>query len=272
VKLVRFHDPVAKAALWGVLDGDVIRALARAPYEDVRATQALYPVASTRLLPPADPSKIVCGGLNYYGHAKEVGLPVPKVSACFLKPPSSLVGDGDAIVYPPQTERLEYEAELAVVVARRMRNVAPEDVREHVLGYTCANDVTARDIQVEGGNFLNLSVSKAFDTFCPLGPWLETDIDPSDLALTLKVDGTLRQQTRTSDMIFPVEIMLSYFSHIMTLLPGDLVLTGTPAGIGRIEVGQTCEVTVEGIGTLSNPIVASPLRKTGTRKETLECP
>ena len=261
MKIVRFVPPDARDALWGVLDGDSVRELAAAPYAGIAYGKAEHRLAAVRLAAPAVPSKIVCGGLNYYGHAKEVGLPIPKVSACFLKPPSGLVGPDEAIVYPPETERLEYEAELAVVVGRTMRNVAEADVRAHILGYTCANDVTARDIQVEGGNFLNLCVSKAFDTFCPLGPWLETDVDPSDLQMTLRVDGKLRQETRTSDMIVPVETMLAYFSRVMTLLPGDLVLTGTPAGIGRMEIGQTCEIAIEGIGTLSNPIVGSARRK-----------
>ena len=260
MKLVRFEEPATRTGRWGVVEGDSVRALAGAPYEKIETTPDVYPLSALRLLAPVEPSKIVCGGLNYYGHAKEVGVPVPKVSACFLKPPSSLVGQNDAIVYPPETERLEYEAELAVVIKRRMRNVAPAAVRDHVLGYTCANDVTARDIQVEGGNFMNLCVSKSFDTFCPLGPWLVTDLDPTDLSLRLTVDGKLRQDSRTADMIFPVDVMLSYFSHIMTLLPGDLILTGTPQGIGRMEVGQVCEVTIEGIGTLRNPIVASELR------------
>lgn len=261
MKLVRFLAPGSDSGRWGVVEGDNVRALAGTPYESIDATRELHALSGVKLLAPAEPSKIVCGGLNYHGHAKEVGVPVPRVSACFLKPPSGLVGQGDPIVYPPETERLEYEAELAVVVKSRMRNVAPADVRRHVLGYTCANDVTARDIQVEGGNFLNLCVSKAFDSFCPLGPWLVTDVDPSDLAISLTIDGKTRQSSRTSDMIFSVEVMLSYFSHIMTLLPGDLILTGTPEGIGRMEVGQVCNVVIEGIGTLGNPIAASPLRK-----------
>jgi 2-keto-4-pentenoate hydratase/2-oxohepta-3-ene-1,7-dioic acid hydratase in catechol pathway len=260
MRLVRFHRPGADAPVWGVVDGDAVRELARSPYESIEATGPAHALSGVRLAAPADPSKIVCGGLNYYGHAKEVGLPIPKVSACFLKPPTSLIGTGDAIVYPPETERLEFEAELAVVIKRRMRNVAPADVPSHILGYTCANDVTARDIQVEGGNFLNLCVSKSFDTFCPLGPWLSTDVDPSDLGMTLEVDGKVRQSARTADMIFPVPEMLAYFSRVMTLLPGDLILTGTPAGIGRMEIGQTCRLSIEGIGTLENPIVASPLR------------
>lgn len=260
MKLVRFEEPAAQTGRWGVVEGDSIRALAGTPYERIDVAPNVYPLSAVRLLPPAEPSKIVCGGLNYYGHAKEVGVPVPKVSACFLKPPSSLIGPDAAIEYPPETERLEYEAELAVVIKRRMRNVAPAAVREHVLGYTCANDVTARDIQIEGGNFLNLCVSKSFDTFCPLGPWLVTDVDPANLALRLTLDGQARQNSRTGDMIFSVDVMLSYFSHVMTLLPGDLILTGTPEGIGRMQIGQVCEVTIEGIGTLRNPIVASELR------------
>ena len=260
MKIVRFWDSAANAGLWGVVEGSNIRALAGTPYDDIKVTQASYRLADVHLLAPCEPSKIVCGGLNYYGHAKEVNLPIPKVSACFLKPPTSLIAHKEPISYPPETERLEFEAELAVVVKKRMRNVPPEAVREHVLGYTCANDVTARDIQIEGGNFLNICVAKSFDTFCPLGPWLVTDVDPGNLDLSLTVNGKIRQKTSTSDMIFPVEKMLSYFSHIMTLLPGDLILTGTPAGIGRMEIGETCEITIEGIGTLSNPIVASPRR------------
>lgn len=260
MKIVRFWESAANAPLWGVVESDVVRVLAGTPYDGITVTGAVHPLANVRLLAPAEPSKIVCGGLNYYGHAKEVNLPIPKVSACFLKPSTGLVGHGEPIEYPAETERLEFEAELAVVVKRRMRNVPPERALEHVLGYTCANDVTARDIQIEGGNFLNICVAKSFDTFCPLGPWLVTDLDPHNLDLSLKVSGKTRQQTSTADMIFPVEVMLSYFSHIMTLLPGDLVLTGTPAGIGRMEIGETCDVIIEGIGTLSNPIVASPRR------------
>ncbi len=260
MKIVRFWDPASNGALWGVVEGDVVRALPGDPYGEIRPTAARLPLASVRLLPPATPSKVVCGGLNYSGHAREVNLPIPKVSACFLKPPSSIIGSGEAIVFPPESERVEFEAELAVVVGKRMRKVPPAEAMAHVLGYTCANDVTARDIQIEGGNFLNICVSKSFDTFCPIGPWLITDLDPRNLDMTLRVNGKVRQQTSTSDMIFPVDVMLSYFSHIMTLNPGDLVLTGTPAGIGRMEIGETCDVTIEGIGTLSNPIVASPDR------------
>ena len=270
MKLVRYWDSAADAALWGVVEGDVVHALAGSPYGDeLQVTKAAHPLAGLRLLAPCAPSKIVCGGLNYFGHAKEVNLPIPKVSACFLKPSSSLIGPGEPIEYPVETERLEFEAELAVVIKRRMRNTPVEEALSHVLGYSCANDVTARDIQVEGGNFLNICVSKSFDTFCPLGPWLVTDIDPNRLDMTLTVNGKVRQKTNTSDMIFPVATMLSYFSHIMTLLPGDLILTGTPAGIGRMEIGERVEITIDRIGTLGNPIVASPRRSRAERRDPL---
>jgi 2-keto-4-pentenoate hydratase/2-oxohepta-3-ene-1,7-dioic acid hydratase in catechol pathway len=258
MKLVRFWEPAAQAPLWGVVEGDGVYTLAGDPCNGIKPTSAGHPLSSVRLLPPCAPSKIVCGGLNYAGHAREAGLAVPKVSACFFKPPSSLIGHGDAIEYPPQTQRLEYEAELAVVIKRRMRNTPPEEVLDHILGYTCGNDVTARDIQIEGGNMLNLSVSKAFDTFNPVGPWLVTGLDPRDLGLSLTVNSVVRQNSRTSGMIFPVEAMLSYFSSIMTLLPGDLVMTGTPEGIGQMQIGDVCEVIIEGIGVLRNPVVAAP--------------
>jgi 2-keto-4-pentenoate hydratase/2-oxohepta-3-ene-1,7-dioic acid hydratase in catechol pathway len=257
MKLLRYWEPSAQMPLWGVVEGDGVYALAGDPCAGVMPTGLAHSLSSVKLLAPCAPSKIICGGLNYAGHAREAGLPIPKVSACFFKPPSTLIGHGDAIEYPRQTRRLEYEAELAVVIKRRMRNTPPEQVIDHVLGYACGNDVTARDIQVEGGNLLNLSVSKAFDTFNPLGPWLVTDLAPHDLSLTLTVNGAVRQKSRTSDMIFTVEVMLSYFSSIMTLLPGDLVMTGTPEGIGQMQVGDICEVAIEGIGTLRNPIVAT---------------
>jgi 2-keto-4-pentenoate hydratase/2-oxohepta-3-ene-1,7-dioic acid hydratase in catechol pathway len=258
MKLVRFWEPSAQLPLWGVAEGDGVYVLAGDPYDGIKPTRAAHSLSSVRLLPPCVASKIVCGGLNYVGHAREAGLPIPKVSACFFKPSSALIGHGDAIEYPAQTQRLEYEGELAVVIKRRMRNTAPEEVPDHILGYACGNDVTARDIQVEGGNLLNLSVSKAFDTFNPVGPWLVTGLDPHDLGMTLTVNGAVRQKSRTSDMIFPVEVMLSYFSSIMTLLPGDLIMTGTPEGIGQMQVGDVCEVTIEGIGALRNPVVAAP--------------
>jgi 2-keto-4-pentenoate hydratase/2-oxohepta-3-ene-1,7-dioic acid hydratase in catechol pathway len=258
MKIVRYWDAAANGARYGVVEGESVREIEGQPYEGIQTTNARRPLSGLRLLAPCEPTKIVAGGLNYHGHAREVGLPIPKVPVFFLKPPSSLVGHEEPIQYPPETQRLEYEGELAVVVKRTMRNTPPGEVLKHLLGYTCLNDVTARDIQVWGGNYLHLCHSKSFDTFCPTGPWVETELDPTNLDLSLSVNGEVRQKTNTSDMIFPVAQMVSYFSHVMTLLPGDLVCTGTPSGIGQLQVGDVVEVTIEKIGTLRNGVIAKP--------------
>ncbi len=258
MKIVRYWDAAANAARYGVVEGESVREIEGHPYGDIKTTNARRPMTGLRLMAPCEPTKIVAGGLNYHGHAREVGLPIPKVPVFFLKPPSSLIGHEEPIQYPPETQRLEYEGELAVVVKLPMRNTPPSEVLEHLLGYTCLNDVTARDIQVWGGNYLHLCHSKSFDTFCPTGPWVVTDVDPTNLDLSLSVNGEVRQKTNTSDMIFPVAQMVSYFSHVMTLLPGDLVCTGTPSGIGQMQVGDVVEVTIEKIGTLRNGVIAKP--------------
>lgn len=256
MRLVRYWDKAANAARWGIHEGDRVRELTGTPYEGVRPTSNTHPLGAVRLMAPCEPSKIIAGGANYYGHLKEVGLAVPEVPVFFLKPPSALIGPDDAVVYPPQTTRLEYEGELAVVVARPMRNTPPEEVLGNLLGYTCVNDVTARDIQVIGGNLLHLCHSKSFDTFCPAGPWVETELDAHNLAIELRINGEVRQRpSNTSDMIFPVEKMVSYFSHVMTLLPGDLILTGAPPGIGPMQPGDQVEVIIEGIGTLRHTVL-----------------
>lgn len=245
---------------YGIIDADRILPLPGDPFTGpLEPAGKAIPRSEVTLLAPCQPSKIVAGGTNYHGHVREMNLQLPTVPVFFLKPPTSVIGPDAAIEYPPETERLEYEAELAVVIGREMRRVAPEDVKAGILGYTCVNDVTARDIQAWGGNFIHLCHSKSFDTFCPTGPWIETDFDPGNAEMTLTVNGEVRQQTNTSDMIFTVEQMVSYFSHVMTLLPGDLVLTGTPAGVGQMQVGDVVEVTIEGIGTLRNHIVGAPV-------------
>jgi len=256
VRITRYWDPAANAGRYGVIEGDQIREIDGSPYGAIKITRNATPLAGTRLLAACEPTKIVAGGANYHGHLKEVGLPVPKTPVFFLKPPSALVGPDQPVVYPPETRRLEYEGELAVVVKHPMHRTPPGEVLGHLLGYTCVNDVTARDIQVIGGNLLHLCESKSFDTFCPMGPWIETELDAHALDMALRVNDVVRQQSNTSDMIFPVEVMVSYFSHVMTLLPGDLILTGSPAGIGRMEPGDMVEVTIEGIGTLHHTVVA----------------
>ena len=200
-----------------------------------------------------NPSKIVGIGSNYRRHIEEMGRPVPTVPKVFLKPPSAIIGNGDAILIPPGTQRVDHEAELGVVIGRRMSRVSVADALTFVGGYTAVNDVTARDFQRLDGVF---SRAKGFDTFCPVGPRVVTSLDPSDLRIRCFVDGNLRQDGRTSDMIFDVPTILSFVSHIMTLEPGDLVATGTPMGVGPLLPGQTVVVDVEGVGELRNPVVA----------------
>jgi len=204
------------------------------------------------LLTPVVPTKIVCVGLNYRGHAAELGQTPPEEPVIFLKPPTSINGPGGTIAIPAGVGRVDYEAELGVVIGRRTYNVTPAEASQNILGYTCANDVTARDIQKRDGQWTR---AKGFDGFCPLGPWVETDVDPEDLLIQGVVNGTVRQEARTSEMIFDVYTLVSFISQVMTLVPGDVVLTGTPAGIGPISPGDTVEVKIEGIGSLVNTVV-----------------
>lgn len=200
------------------------------------------------------PSKIVCVGRNYADHAAELGNEVPKAPLLFLKAPSSLVRDGEPIVIPPQSERVEHEAELAIVIKERVKDLNDDDdVFKYILGFTCLNDVTARDIQRADVQFTR---GKSFDTFCPIGPYIETELDVSDIEVQCRVNGEIRQTGRTSQMVFPVEFLVRYISRQMTLMPGDLIATGTPAGVSQLEPGDVSEVVIEGIGSLSNPVAA----------------
>jgi 2-keto-4-pentenoate hydratase/2-oxohepta-3-ene-1,7-dioic acid hydratase in catechol pathway len=206
-----------------------------------------------RLLAPVIPrSKLVCVGRNYADHAKEMGNDVPTSPLLFFKPNTAVVGPDDPVIAPDWTREVSYEAELAVVIARVCKDVTPESALSYVLGYTVANDVTARDAQRTDDQWAR---AKGFDTACPLGPWIETDLDPEDVAVRSRVNGELRQDGRTRDLIFDVPYLISYISEAMTLLPGDVILTGTPAGVGLVDDGDRMEVEVEGIGTMSNPIL-----------------
>ncbi|MBX3294353.1 MAG: fumarylacetoacetate hydrolase family protein [Acidobacteria bacterium] len=200
------------------------------------------------------PSKIVCVGRNYADHAAELGNEVPKAPLLFLKAPSSLIRDGESIVIPPQSERVEHEAELAIVIKERAKDLKDgDDVFKYILGFTCLNDVTARDIQRTDVQFTR---GKSFDTFCPIGPHIESDLDVADIEVQCRVNGEIRQTGRTSQMVFPVEFLVRYISRQMTLMPGDLIATGTPAGVSKLEPGDVCEVVIEGIGRLSNPVIS----------------
>lgn len=238
---------------WGELEGGMVHHLTGMLG---RASGHTVPLSDVTLLPPCDPSVIVCVGRNYAEHIREMGNDrggLPTEPGLFLKGLNALSGAGDEVPYPAWTDDLQYEGELAVVIARRMRDVEPEEALDHVLGYTCALDVTARDKQRSDLQWVR---GKSADGFCPVGPWLETDLDPSNLRVQTRVNGELKQDGTTADMIFPVPVVLSYISRFMTLEPGDVVLTGTPEGVGPLNPGDVVEVTVEGVGTLTNQVAA----------------
>ncbi|MFZ4496311.1 MAG: fumarylacetoacetate hydrolase family protein [Candidatus Nanopelagicales bacterium] len=222
------------------------------PFGDLVPEGRIIPLADTRLVAPVLPSKIVAVGKNYANHAKEMGGQVPASPLIFLKPSTSIIGPGESIALPWQSEKVEHEAELAVVIGRLCSDVPVDRVQEVILGYTCANDVTARDLQQADGQW---SRAKGFDTFCPIGPWIETDLDVEDARITCSVDGVLRQAGSTNDMVHDIATLIAYISSIMTLIPGDVILTGTPAGVGPIVAGNNVSVAIEGIGTLTNPVV-----------------
>lgn len=204
-------------------------------------------------LPPTSPSKIVAVGVNYRDHAEEMGHALPAEPLLFIKPSTSIIANGEAVAYPAvMTERVDYEAELAVVIGKKCRNIAPNEVTEYILGYTCANDVTARDLQSKDGQWTR---SKSFDTFCPLGPWIVSGIDPSDLEIKMIHNGKMVQHSRTSNFIFPVDMLVSHISQVMTLLPGDVIITGTPSGIGPVKRGDVMQVEIEKIGILENRVI-----------------
>ncbi len=222
---------------------------------EVKLTGDRYPLADVRLLAPVLPSKVVAIGKNYLEHARETGSEPPAEPLIFLKPSTAVVGPGDAIVRPVElTERVDYEGELAIVFGRLCRDVPAARVPEVIFGYTCANDVTARDLQARDGQWAR---AKGFDTFCPLGPWIETALDASDVQLTTTVNGEVKQSSRTSLLIHDIATLVSYVTAVMTMLPGDVLLTGTPEGIGPIVAGDEVAVSVEGIGSLANRVVDS---------------
>ncbi|MFJ4437384.1 fumarylacetoacetate hydrolase family protein [Streptomyces sp. NPDC088923] len=233
-------------------DGLVLDIIKGIPFAEFELSGTKVPLDKVRLLPPTLPSKVVAVGRNYAEHAKEMGNEVPEYPVTFLKPSTSVSGPGDPIPYPSFTEELSYEAELAVVIGRMCREVPRERAKDVILGYTCANDVTARDAQRREQQWAR---AKGFDGACPLGPWIETDLDPADLTLQCTVNGEQRQLGRTSDMLRSVEDLVVHVTEAMTLLPGDVILTGTPAGVGPLSVGDEVAVHIEGIGTLTNKVI-----------------
>ena len=236
------------------LDGDRARRFDGPPWDGARLGSIETTWSPADLRAPVRPSKIVCIGRNYAAHAKELGNEVPKEPLLFLKAPSAIVGPGGAVVLPKESERVEHEAELAIVIGRRIKRASKDDVKDAIYGYTCACDVTARDLQKKDGQW---SRAKGFDSFCPVGPWIETELDPSNLSVRCAVDGEEKQSGRTSQMIFDIPTLVAYVSAAMTLEAGDLILTGTPEGVGPLAPGNKLTVAIEGIGELSVGVVGS---------------
>jgi 2-keto-4-pentenoate hydratase/2-oxohepta-3-ene-1,7-dioic acid hydratase in catechol pathway len=233
-------------------DGLVLDLIKGHPFGGVERSGRRIPLSKVRLLPPVLPSKIIAVGRNYAEHARELGNAVPEAPLTFLKPSTAVIGPGDPIAYPPFSSEIHHEAELAVVIGRLCREVPKERASEVILGYTCANDLTARDVQQRESQWAR---AKGFDHSCPLGPWMVTDVDPADLAIMCTVNGEQRQLGRTSEMVRSVADLIAHISEAMTLLPQDVILTGTPAGVGPLHVGDEVAVTIEGIGTLTNKVV-----------------
>ena len=253
MRIVRFRRPPDPTPLWGWVMEDRVGLLEGSPFEEFRRQEAVLPLETVRLLSPVEPGKIICVGRNYAAHAAEHESEVPPIPLIFLKPPSSVIGPAEAIVLPQQSKQVEHEAELAVIVRQRGRWISPADASEYILGYTVGNDVTARDLQISDGQWTR---GKGFDTFCPLGPWIDTDLDPSDALITCTVNGQLRQMASTRDMVFPVPRLVAFISSVMTLEAGDVILTGTPAGVGPLLAGDEVRVEIEGIGALVNHVMA----------------
>jgi 2-keto-4-pentenoate hydratase/2-oxohepta-3-ene-1,7-dioic acid hydratase in catechol pathway len=251
VRFIRYTSG-GEAPRYGWVYEDRIGPVEGVPYGEYRRLEAEIPMHMVHLLAPVEPGKIICVGRNYAEHAKEQNVAVPEIPLLFMKPPSAVIGPGENILLPPQSKQVEHEGELAVVIGRSGRWIPTEKALSYVFGYTCANDVTARDLQRRDGQWTR---GKGFDTFCPLGPWIETELDPSDVLVQTRVNGEMRQMASTREMMFSVEHLIAFISSVMTLNPGDIILTGTPAGIGPLQPGDLVEVTVEGVGSLSNPVV-----------------
>jgi 2-keto-4-pentenoate hydratase/2-oxohepta-3-ene-1,7-dioic acid hydratase in catechol pathway len=253
MRLVRFRygDRIATGAIEAGTDD--VRILQGTFFEDPLPTGEQVPLADVRLLAPVLPSKLVCVGKNYAAHAAEFGSDVPEEPLLFLKPSTAVIGPNDPIQLLPISTRVDYEGELAVVIGRLARGVRAEDAYRYILGYTCANDVTLRDLQHTKDQWAR---AKGFDGSCPLGPWVETVLDPNDIRIETRLNGEIRQAAQTSDMVFGVAELIEYITTFMTLLPGDAVLTGTPEGVGRLEAGDIVEVEVDGVGALVSPVVA----------------
>jgi len=252
MKIVRFA--INNKVSYGMLEGEFIQVIEGEPYQQLKLSGQNYQLSEVKLLAPCMPSKIAALGLNYRKHAKELNMPLPKTPLLFLKPSTSVIGPEENIIYPPSSKRVDYECELGVVMKKPTRQVSVKDALDYVLGYTCLNDVTARDLQSSDGQWTR---GKGFDTFAPIGPCIETELDPGNVVVETYLNGERKQQSSTNDLIYPVPKLISFISNIMTLLPGDIIATGTPGGIGPMQPGDMVEIKIESIGTLRNYVVKS---------------
>jgi len=250
MKIVRYQTN-DEAVKYGWILEDKVGEIQGNIFGEYRRREAKTRLMEVKLAAPCTPSKIICVGRNYVEHARELGNEVPKVPLIFMKPPSSIIANDEYIILPPQSSQVEHEAELVVVIGKRGRNITPEAAKEYIFGYTIGNDVTARDLQKTDGQWTR---AKGFDTFCSFGPWIDTELDASDAVVTCRVNGQMRQMASTRDMVFNVSTLIAYISSVMTLEPGDIIFTGTPAGVGELKNGDVVDVEIEGLGKLSNPV------------------
>ena len=249
MKFIRFNKDGQPCH--GLLTGAEVQKITGNIFIDYAIGDECFGLGDVMLLPPCVPTKIVAVGLNYRSHAQEMKMPIPDEPLLFLKPSTAVIGPGAAILYPQMSQRVDYEGELGVVIGRLCKNVSEAEAPDFIFGYTCLNDVTARDLQKKDGQFTR---SKSFDTFCPIGPCIETELDPAGARIETFLNGQLRQETSTADFIFPVYRLVSFISQVMTLLPGDVIATGTPSGIGPMQPGDEVEVRISGIGSLKNSV------------------
>jgi 2-keto-4-pentenoate hydratase/2-oxohepta-3-ene-1,7-dioic acid hydratase in catechol pathway len=250
MKIVRFS--VGARVRYGILNEDTIHLIEGDKLCEIDPGARCYKLHAVRLLAPCQPSKIVALGVNYRSHAAEFKHDLPETPLLFLKPATAVVGTRHHIVYPPASKQVDYEGELGVVIRKQASRVPVEEALDYVLGYTCFNDVTARDLQRKDGQWTR---AKGFDTFAPIGPWIETELDSSNLTIETYLNGDLKQKASTADLIFPVPVVVAFVSSVMTLLPGDVIATGTPSGVGPMQPGDTVDIKIQGIGTLSNTVV-----------------
>jgi 2-keto-4-pentenoate hydratase/2-oxohepta-3-ene-1,7-dioic acid hydratase in catechol pathway len=250
MNIVRFKAPDG-GEHYGIIEAETVRELTGTPFKNIEYTGLDFDPQAVQLLAPCQPSKIVCLGVNYHGHAREMNHKIPDAPLIFLKPSTAVIGPEADILYPPMSHRVDYEAELAVVIKKPVWRVSREAARDCILGYTCFNDVTARDLQKQDGQWAR---AKGFDTFAAVGPWISTTADPAALTVESYLNGERKQYGNTADLIYPVDYLIHFISHVMTLLPGDVVATGTPSGIGPMQPGDTIEIKIDGVGTLRNQV------------------